>query len=334
MHRSIEEKWWYRWGTLLVRGCEIFLTWRKGRRERRIARQQRHNNLVEWIKAFLWAAVMVLLINQYALQAYQIPSGSMRTTLVEGDRIFVGKGIYGPELLPGIVKLPGIKEPQRGEVVIFENPSYLSRGIVFELAQRFIYMLTLSIIDIDRDATGQQRAHFLIKRMVGDSEEYVRIEQGEFLFRAAAQRQWVSEEELMQITSLSYTTHRLVEQRSYNEMQTIARLLALQDLDAPLSSQQSELLADLWNIQHIDAIFLEGERESELFRAEPYNSLYASYVQRYRIGWYIPKGYMLPLGDNRDNSRDGRYFGVVAKKRVLGRARIKYWPLRRIGIIK
>ena len=330
MNKAIKERWLYRWGMLLVQGCEHFLTWRKSR----IARQRRHNSIIEWIKAFLWAAIMVLLINQYALQAYQIPSGSMRTTLVEGDRIFVGKSVYGPELLPGIGKLPGIKRPQRGEVVIFENPSYLSRGIFFELAQRLIYMLTLSIIDIDRDATGRQSAHFLIKRMVGDSEEYVRIRQGEFSFRPAAQQQWVSEDELMQDNSLSYTTQRLVEPHTYREMQMAAQVLALQDLGAPLSVSQSEILANLWNIQHIDGIFLEGERESELFRAEPHNPLYASYVQRYTIGWYVPEGYMLPLGDNRDNSRDGRYFGVVAKKGVLGKARIIYWPLRRIGIIK
>jgi signal peptidase I len=42
------------------------------------------------------------------------------------------------------------------------------------------------------------------------------------------------------------------------------------------------------------------------------------------LGWYVPKGRMLPLGDNRDNSRDGRYFGPVPETKILGQAVFKY----------
>ena len=51
-------------------------------------------------------------------------------------------------------------------------------------------------------------------------------------------------------------------------------------------------------------------------------------------GWYIPEGYIFPLGDNRDNSRDGRYFGPVQKSKVLGQAFIIYWPFGRAGIVR
>ncbi|MFW6293457.1 MAG: S26 family signal peptidase [Spirochaetota bacterium] len=40
------------------------------------------------------------------------------------------------------------------------------------------------------------------------------------------------------------------------------------------------------------------------------------------------------MGDNRDNSRDGRYFGAVDTGDVLGRAMVKYWPINRIGAIR
>jgi signal peptidase I len=43
---------------------------------------------------------------------------------------------------------------------------------------------------------------------------------------------------------------------------------------------------------------------------------------------------VFPLGDNRDNSRDARYFGPVSLDNVLGRAMIKYWPPSRIGPIE
>ncbi|MDR0878357.1 MAG: S26 family signal peptidase, partial [Treponema sp.] len=50
-------------------------------------KQRKKNPVVDWIEAFLWAAGVVLLINQYLFQAYQIPSGSMIDTLLIGDRV-------------------------------------------------------------------------------------------------------------------------------------------------------------------------------------------------------------------------------------------------------
>jgi signal peptidase I len=45
----------------------------------------------------------------------------------------------------------------------------------------------------------------------------------------------------------------------------------------------------------------------------------------------VPKGTYLMLGDNRDNSADGRVFGFVPKSFVIGRAFMVYWPPARIG---
>ena len=69
---------------------------------------------MDWIDAILSAVVIVLLINQYLLQAYQIPSPSMEPSLLVSDRIFVNKIVYGPELIPGMLKLPGFRHPARG----------------------------------------------------------------------------------------------------------------------------------------------------------------------------------------------------------------------------
>ena len=79
--------------------------------------------MLDWAEAIGSAILIVLLINQFLLQAYRIPSESMVPTLLVGDRIFVNKLIFGPELLPGAVKLPSPRAPRRGEVIIFENPT-------------------------------------------------------------------------------------------------------------------------------------------------------------------------------------------------------------------
>jgi signal peptidase I len=40
------------------------------------------------------------------------------------------------------------------------------------------------------------------------------------------------------------------------------------------------------------------------------------------------------MGDNRDNSRDARYFGTVSLDKVLGKGLFRYWPIYRIGVIR
>ena len=45
---------------------------------------------------------------------------------------------------------------------------------------------------------------------------------------------------------------------------------------------------------------------------------------------YIPDNQYLMLGDNRGNSQDGRYWGLLTKDRFIGRAKFRFWPLTRI----
>ena len=59
-----------------------------------------------------------------------------------------------------------------------------------------------------------------------------------------------------------------------------------------------------------------------------------SQAARYRAGIYVPEDYVLPLGDNRDNSRDGRYFGPVPQSAINGRVLFRFWPLNRIGSVR
>jgi signal peptidase I len=47
----------------------------------------------------------------------------------------------------------------------------------------------------------------------------------------------------------------------------------------------------------------------------------------------VPAGKYLVLGDNRNNSYDGRSWGFVPKNKIVGRAIVKFWPLNRTGLI-
>ena len=237
-----------RWRANLVRHTEKFLTWRKIRKEKKAEKQRQKNVVVDWIEAFIWAAFVVLLVNQYLLQAYQIPSGSMIDTLRQQDRIFVNKIVYGPELIPGMFKLPGFTRPERAEVIIFENPSYIGKGPLFDVLQRVIYMLTLSMVDIDRDEQGRPRAHFLIKRAVGAEGDQIRLRFGETEIQPRGSERWYDEAEFKEYTGNEYPVRRILERSDYTTFALAGRASALRDAGLSVTESENSALSEISQI--------------------------------------------------------------------------------------
>jgi signal peptidase I len=314
---------------VLKRGTETYLTRRRARRRVRREKQRAKNPVLDWIEAFIWAAGMVLLINQYLFQAYRIPSGSMIDTLLVDDHIFVNKLVYGPELLPGFGKLPSPVRPEREDVIIFENPEYLSRGPAFDIAQRIIYMLTLSFVDIDRDESGDPKVHFLIKRAAGMGGDRVESRRGELYFRFAGEDRWVRERDYAAARGFRHNLSRLVREEDYPAIEAAGEMLAYRNLgiDPP-----EEIAA--FPYPRIEDVFARDAAMLGVIRgAHPHNERYRSWANRV-VSWYVPEGRVLPLGDNRDNSKDGRYFGPVKTSKVLGKGSVIYWPLERVRFIR
>ncbi len=76
----------------------------------------------EWIEPFLIAAVIALFIRQFGVEAFKIPSGSMKPTLTIGDHLLVNKFVYGPRIPFADSRIFAWQEPKRGEIIVFKYP--------------------------------------------------------------------------------------------------------------------------------------------------------------------------------------------------------------------
>ena len=75
----------------------------------------------EYLESVVVAVLLALLVRTFFLQAFMIPTGSMHPTLLEKDRILVEKVSYGIPIPFTAVRLPRIRAPQRGDVVVFRS---------------------------------------------------------------------------------------------------------------------------------------------------------------------------------------------------------------------
>ena len=87
----------------------------------------------EWVESIAIALVLALLIRAFVVQAFKIPSGSMIPTFLVGDRIFVNKFIYGARVPFTDIRLPALREPKRGDIIVFRSPEDKKKDFVKRL---------------------------------------------------------------------------------------------------------------------------------------------------------------------------------------------------------
>ncbi len=121
------------------------------------------SKLRENIETIFSAILIALVIRMLIVEAYKIPSSSMVPTLIVGDRLLVNKFIYGVRLPILGWKLPAIRDPKRGEIIVFHYPKYKSPGWWKEILD----LLTLGILSDKLGVNTPDRPKNFIKRLIG-----------------------------------------------------------------------------------------------------------------------------------------------------------------------
>jgi signal peptidase I len=111
----------------------------------------------EWVESIIVAFILAMIIRIFLVQAFKIPTGSMRPTLLEGDIILVNKFIYGAKIPLTDLRLPAVRQPKRGDVIVFiypDNPKkdFIKRLVAFagetlEIKNGTIYINDKPLLD-------------------------------------------------------------------------------------------------------------------------------------------------------------------------------------------
>ena len=123
-------------------------------------------NLIAQVKEFVIVFGGFILLNNFVIASFLVPTGSMENEVLTGDFLMVNKFLYGPSTPRNIMftdirlpwtTLPGFKDVERGDVIVFEFPGmrdevkpeaftfYLKRcmaigGDTLELRNRVVYI--------------------------------------------------------------------------------------------------------------------------------------------------------------------------------------------------
>lgn len=124
-------------------------------------KRKKKSKLRENIEAIVFALVIALFIKTFVVDVYKIPTGSMIPTIEVGDFIVASKFMYGAKIPFTGKRLPDIRDPRRGDIVIFLAPYYDPPNILVQMFTPVVYTISLGFINID------PQPKFYVKRCIG-----------------------------------------------------------------------------------------------------------------------------------------------------------------------
>lgn len=237
-----------------------------------------------WASLF-WIIALILFVRGFVVEPFKIPSGSMIPTLLIGDHIFVAKSSYDFGVPFTNIKLVKISEPKRGDVVVFEYPNH----------------------EQNPDKSGQ----YYIKRLIGVPGDVISFNRGVPSFNEVPVSQTPQSPEQSREFNPGFVprqNHQLFLEflPGMNSPHWVQRY---PDRLLPVAEYQEEL-----QVRTGKRCVLPGDLIKEDL------AVFGPYMLNEICTFTVPEGKYFFVGDNRDDSADGREWGFVDRNLLKGRA--------------
>ncbi len=249
----------------------------------------------DFLEAALFAVVAAMFLKTFVVEAYRIPTGSMETTLRVGDMLLVNKFIYSiktPTSIPGTdvrlphLTLPGMRSPQRGDIIVFEYPG-------------------------DRDEVHHDEVVNYIKRCVGTPGDTIVVRSkilsvnGQKFFTPPGMQFLTGPVPADRVDPSIFPPGMPFNRDNYGPLRVPKKGDVI-----PLTAQ---------NFRQWDVLIKREGHQCDLRGGVVYVD--GAPATQYTIG----RNYYFMMGDNRDDSADSRFWGFVPEDNIVGQAMIIYW---------
>ena len=248
---------------------------------------------VRWAYDFFPILAIVLVVRSFLIEPFNIPSSSMVPTLYTGDFIAVNKYAYGIRLPLVNTKVLDLGAPQHGDVVVFRFPL--------------------------------NPKQYYIKRVIGVGGDTVSFNNGQLSVNGKA----------IPTTPANFTPDPKMTAQLYPPGKTETGELVTAEQAAQLGNQEelsAKYVQESPSSNHQHLVRYLGDKNwyqyaSFLQQASP--QLMASQGQQWQLT--VPKGHYFVMGDNRDRSADGRFWGFVPDENLAGKA-VYVWTHKASGL--
>lgn len=119
----------------------------------------------EWVRPLAVVLIILFSVRSSVADWNDVPTGSMKPTILEGDRIFVNKLAYDLRVPFVGWRLIRWADPQRGDVVVFDSPADGTR-----LVKRVVGLPddVIQLIDNQVWVNGKRAAYLPLDRRIAD----------------------------------------------------------------------------------------------------------------------------------------------------------------------
>jgi signal peptidase I len=251
----------------------------------------------DFFKDLVFVLVSFFFLNSFVLASFEVPTGSMENEIMAGDFLFVNKFIYGgttPRTIPFTntrlpwFRVPAFRHVGRGDVIVFEFPG-------------------------QRDEVQSPEFMFYLKRAIGLSGDTVQV-----INRVVhVNGKPAPIPRNMKFNNFHMMSPGLADPRifpkgaPYNEDNWGPVIIPFRGQVIPLSAENLER----WTT------FIA--REGHKLQIDERNHLLVD--GREASSYTVERNYMFGMGDNRDNSLDGRFWGFIPEENIVGTPMIVYW---------